>query len=103
MKTSQRITFVVHTVVFSVSVFQNNLRVIRQGNNHLVGEYNMATDPLDYVVDDVVMVFVELCPVEIEKDQEVLELTEEVFTCLQMFYHLYDLERARAKKNVEEQ
>lgn len=85
MKILQQTIFQVHTARFLITAMGEKLIVSRKGGA-MIDDYNMDTDSVDYVVDDLVMMFIELCTCDITTDDEVLELTETVYTFVNAFY-----------------
>lgn len=95
LTTNQKVVFSVATAQFSIRRSGEKLFINRVGNGQLLDTYNIDTDPMDYVAEAITEMFLELCPVDIETDEEVQRLSEEVYLSVNLLYTLRDFELKR--------
>lgn len=98
MKTNQVILFTVHTAQFKFIAFNEKLSIVRSGNSQVLDTFDMDNDPVDYVADAICEMFIELCPCDIETDEEVIKLSEEVYLTTNCMFTLREFTRNRDKK-----
>lgn len=92
LTTNPKIVYSIVTQIYSFEALSEKL-FFQDRSGKLLDNFNMEKDPIDYVTDAIIETIIELATFPIDTDDQVIQISTEIYHVVKMFYDLFELSK----------